>query len=205
MPTQTIFYTQFSFETILLKTDSKSGRSCAATPGVSSASLRTEGVLVNFGVWSTCGGGDVNHLGSRCTFLSLQRSYWQHWASISGTISFTPVQGLSMASWKTEMIIEATSDITPSSFLGNIFQKGLVCLCISDHQGYYDRIYSYIFYCRCSGIFRWNFEWHSILSLEPRKRMADVLTEGTNGFALLWGIVLCRCVWARCPAWKFPI
>lgn len=93
----------------------RSVRSCAATPGVLSASLRTGEILVKRPTSQRK--NDVNPDG-RCTFPSLQRSYWQHWASISGTISFTPVQGRdSMASWVFQPWSEATSDITPNSFL----------------------------------------------------------------------------------------
>lgn len=114
-------------------------RSCAATPGVLLASLRTGEIL---GVWSTSQRkNDVNPDG-RCTFPSLQRSYWQHWASISGTISFTPVQGRTWQAGCFSHDLRQQAISYQTEHMGdwdNISKKAFKCLCISDHQGYCDR------------------------------------------------------------------
>ena len=166
----------------------RSVRSCAATPGVLSASLRTGEIF-----------GEKAHLptekrcepGSRCTFPSLQRSYWQHWASISGTISFTPVQGRTWQAgcFSHDLRQQVTSYQTDHmEDWDNISKKAFKCLCISDPQGYCDRFWCILMF--------WN--------LQMEFWMAEVLIEGIKPFALLSGIVLRRCVWARCPCMKAP-
>ena len=166
----------------------RSVRSCAATPGVLLASLRTG---ENFGEKVHLP-RDVNP-GSpdgRCTFPSLQRSYWQHWASISGTISFTRVQGAWQAGcFSHDLRQQVTSYQTDHmEDWDNISKKAFKCLCISDPQGYCDRFWCILMF--------WN--------LQMEFWMAEVLIEGIKPFALLSGIVLRRCVWARCPCMKAP-
>jgi len=112
-------HTKFSFEIILLKIVSEICQVlCSYTRGVI-------GISEDWGNFGWKGpppkGMWTRNPDGRCTFPSLQRSYWPHWASISGTISFTPVQGPhSMASWVFQLWSEATSDIIPNRSYGRL-------------------------------------------------------------------------------------
>ena len=169
-------------------------RSCAATPGVLLASLRTGEIL-----------GEKVHLPRGCEpgFPGCQVHFSIVAAILLAALGVNQRDHIlytcartHMASWVFQPWSEATSDIAPNSFLrepvedwDNISKKAF---CVFAFQIIKDTaIDSDVFWC--FGIFKWNF-W-----------MADALIEGLKRFALLSGIVLGRCVFlARCPCMKAP-
>ena len=157
----------------------RSVRSCAATPGVLLASLRTGEIL-----------GETAHLPTARTRNPEPGALFHRCSDLTGSTGRQSAGPYPLHLCKDGTAWQAgcfSHDLRQQAIsyqtehMGDwdsISKKVFKCLCISDHQGYCDRFWCILMF--------WN--------LQMEFWMADVLIEGIKRFALLSGIVLRRCV-----------